>query len=272
MPSDAYYKGVGRRDDARAVKVSVDLGGIMQKYKVADLIVGVDFRYRRGYEQAQPYRVDDDASADFCLEPSEEDFEYEMNNGAESREIVEYVLTRWLFQSKILLFDGLVLHSSAVVYEDRAYLFSADSGTGKSTHTQFWIRQFGADKTFILNDDAPAIRKINGVWRAYGTPWSGSSPLNVNANFPLRGIGFIERSSANWTKQLAPDDAAKRLLMQTTSPLRKKTLIQSLDRVVNLLKEVPVFLVGCALDPDSARVSYEAMRDARSYLELDGRL
>ena len=244
----------------------------MQKYRIADLVVGVDFQYERGYNQAQPYRIDDETEPDLCLEISEKRYEYEMNRGADSRELVEYVLTRWMFQVKILKFDGLVLHSSAVVYENKAYLFSAYSGTGKSTHTQLWIQRFGADKTFILNDDAPAIRKIDGKWFAYGTPWSGSSPLNVNTKVPLQGIGFIERSDSDWTKQLTPDEAAKLFLMQTTTPRNKETLIQSLDRIVNLLGEIPVFLVGCTMNPNAARVSYEAMRDARSYEALGGKL
>ena len=49
-----------------------------------------------------------------------------------------------------------MLHSSAVVADGKAYLFTADSGTGKSTHTQLWPRMFG-DRAYILNDDKPAL-------------------------------------------------------------------------------------------------------------------
>lgn len=241
----------------------------MQKYRIADLVVGVDFQYERGYNQAQPYRIDDVVEPDVCLKPTDYQIEYALKQGIESLEEAEYCATRWLFDEKILHVDGLVLHSSAVVYENRAYLFSADSGTGKSTHTRLWIQRFGADKAFILNDDAPAIRKIDGEWFAYGTPWSGTSPLNVNARVPLQGIGFIERAQTNWARQISPDEAMKLFMRQTTSPLQKKTLVQTLDRIVTALKEIPVFEIGCTMDPEAARVSYEAMRDARSYKVLN---
>ena len=266
---------IGTASDALAqerVKVSFGLGADMQKYKIADLIVGVDFQYERGYKQAQPYRIDDDAEPDDCLKPNDFQIKYALDHGCESQEMAEYCATRWLFDEKILHVDGLVLHSSAVVYENRAYLFSADSGTGKSTHTRLWLKRFGEDRAFILNDDAPALRKIDGAWFAYGTPWSGTSSLNVNVRVPLQGIGFIERSQTNWTKQISPDEAMKLFMRQTTSPLQKKTLVKTLDRIVALLEEIPVFLVGCTMDPDAARVSYEAMRDARSYKALGGKL
>ncbi|MDD3589114.1 MAG: hypothetical protein PHO46_02410 [Thermoguttaceae bacterium] len=244
----------------------------MQKYKIADVVVGVDLKYPRSFEQAQPYRVDDDAAPDVCIELTEEQFERELERGLESREMVEYYLTRFLFQAKLLRFNGLILHSSAVVYENRAYLFSADSGTGKSTHTQLWIKIFGEDNAFILNDDAPALRKIDGQWFAYGTPWSGSSALNANAKVPLQGVGFLERAETCWAKQITPDEAATLFMMQTMTPLGRKTLGNTLDQIIKFLVEVPVFKIGCTMEPDAPRVSYEAMRRARSFEELDGRL
>jgi hypothetical protein len=244
----------------------------MQKYKIADVILAVDLKYPRSFEQAQPYRVDDDAEPDVCIELTEAQYERELKRGFESREMVEYFLMRFLFQAKLLRFNGLVLHASAVVYENRAYLFSADSGMGKSTHTQLWIKKSGEDKAFILNDDAPALRKFDGQWFAYGTPWSGSSPLNANAKVPLQGVGFLERAETCWAKQISPDEAATLFMLQTLSPLRKKTLANVLDQIVKFLVEVPVFKIGCTMELDAPRVSYEAMRNAKSFEELGGRL
>ncbi|MFR5584255.1 MAG: hypothetical protein ACLTLQ_10945 [[Clostridium] scindens] len=54
---------------------------------------------------------------------------------------------------------GMMLHASAVEVDGKAYLFSADSGTGKSTHTKQWQNYFGKERALIINDDKPAIRK-----------------------------------------------------------------------------------------------------------------
>ena len=84
----------------------------------------------------------------------------------------EYMCTGSMFYSQLLRHNGIMLHSSCVVVDDGAYLFTARSGTGKSTHTNLWLEKFG-DRAYILNDDKPALRLENGTWFAYGTPWSG---------------------------------------------------------------------------------------------------
>ena len=148
---------------------------------------------------------------------------------------------------------------SAVVMDGRAYLFSADSGTGKSTHTALYRRYFGDDRVRILNDDKPAIRLEDGVFYAYGTPWSGKTDLNLNLRVPLGGICLLERGQNN---EIAPMPARKALfrLLQQTRRFEDKTkmdkVLYLLDR---LLQTTPIWVMKCNMDPDAARVSYEAM-------------
>ncbi|MEG1578660.1 MAG: hypothetical protein RR336_07840, partial [Oscillospiraceae bacterium] len=92
------------------------------------------------------------------------------------------------FARKLLAFDGLQLHASALAYRGSAYLFSGPSGLGKSTHTALWQRLFGAE---LLNDDKPALRRIDGTWQAYGTPWSGKDDKSKPERYPLGGICFL---------------------------------------------------------------------------------
>ena len=231
----------------------------MRKYRIADLVVGIESRYERVYRQAEPYRIDDGAKPDFCLAVPEDKIDLEMSQGLESRDDAEYVYMRFLFQRRLIDFDGLVLHSSGVVCDGRAYLFSANSGTGKSTHTQLWIKRFGADRTFILNDDAPALRRIDGRWFAYGAPWSGSSPLNTAARAPLQGIAFLERSETNWTRQIDADEAITLFMAQSMQPLRRAPLVRTIDKTIELLKEAPVFRVGCNMSEEAAQTTRDAM-------------
>ena len=81
--------------------------------------------------------------------------------------------------------------------DGQAYLFSADSGVGKSTHSRLWQQVFGDQRVTIINDDKPALRLRDGVWYVYGTPWSGKYGLNHNLCYPLAGICFLERSKTN---------------------------------------------------------------------------
>jgi hypothetical protein len=85
---------------------------------------------------------------------------------------LEYMESARQFYVTLLYREGLYLHASAVELEGRVYLFSGDSGVGKSTHTRLWQQVFG-ESARIINDDKPALRYLDGVWYAYGTPWCG---------------------------------------------------------------------------------------------------
>ena len=91
-------------------------------------------------------------------------------------------------------YNGCVLHSSSVVIDNEAYLFSAPSGTGKSTHASLWVKYLTEKEPYILNDDNPAIRIINGNIYAYGTPFSGKHDISVNQKAKLQGICFLKQS------------------------------------------------------------------------------
>lgn len=86
----------------------------------------------------------------------------------------EYIFAGSEFYRKLINLGGFMLHASAIVVDNKAYLFSAPSGTGKSTHTKLWQECFG-DKAIIINDDKPAIRIEEGKCFAYGTPFSGKT-------------------------------------------------------------------------------------------------
>lgn len=267
----------------------------MGKYRIADLTVEIDVCGERLRNQAEPYRVADDAVVDFALDASERieadtpkmtrqaemvernDWEsirkalggkeFDPKDLVTTPDELEYVATGALFFAKLLQFDGIGLHASAVVYEGNAYLFSAASGVGKSTHVQMWRRLFGIEKTDVLNDDKPSLRKIDGRWFAYGTPWSGKTNLNVPARVPLRGIAFLERADENWIRPISPNDALYSFLNQTLRPFGRRDMSIALDRSVDLLENVPIFRLGCLPNVEAARVAYEAMKSGRPYRE-----
>ena len=66
-------------------------------------------------------------------------------------------------------------------------LFTAKSGTGKSTHTRYWLEAFG-NRAAIINDDKPFIRLDTPAPMICGAPWSGKHGLDTNLSVPLAGI------------------------------------------------------------------------------------
>ena len=176
-------------------------------------------------------------------------------------EHLAYMASGDQFYWGLLRFDGLMLHASAVALEGRAYLFSGPCGRGKSTHTRLWQQTFG-DAVQVFNDDKPALRRIDGRWYAYGTPWCGKDGINLNQKWPLGGICFLEQAQENRILRLSAAEALPLILAQTTyrlQPQSMELLLASLDK---LLREIPVFLLENRPEEAAARLSYETMRRA----------
>ena len=228
----------------------------MEKYyKIAGLTVKMD-SFGRTVEQAESYVCAPCEEVDIIVEsiwPMMKSL-----NPNYSDDIGEYLATGAVFYRELLNFDGMMLHSSCVVVDGKAYLFTADSGTGKSTHTKLWLDFFG-DRAFILNDDKPALRREDGIWYAYGTPWSGKYDISVDARIPVAGIAAIERGETNEITPFRGIQAINAIMRQVNRPKAAEYRIKLMELMDKLITEVPVWRLRCNMDPEAAVVSYEAM-------------
>lgn len=166
----------------------------------------------------------------------------------------EYMWTCEAFYNELLRHNGMMLHSSCVEKDGFAYLFSARSGTGKSTHTHLWLKNL--EGTRIINDDKPALVYDNSKWYACGTPFSGKTDENIDVKIPVRAITFLHRSEKNTVKKIPPFQAVGLLLEQTIKPADRSLAENMLELADLLLREVPVFSLGCNLDDDAAVIAY----------------
>lgn len=170
-----------------------------------------------------------------------------------------YMESGFQFNTRLLQFNGLMLHASAVELAGKAYLFSGPCGMGKSTHTKLWQQTFGSAAQ-VFNDDKPALRYVNCKWYAYGTPWCGKDGINQNKRVPLAGICFLKRGESNCIRQLNANESIQKLISQTR---RKFYNVEWLDlmlkNVEQLVRDIPIFELQNRPEPDAVRVSYEAM-------------
>lgn len=223
---------------------------------IADLLVEID-TFGRMLNQAEPYRTTA-VPAHYDIEIFSAWRKLKLQCPHLSDSDCEYLASGASFYRQLLGFDGFMLHSSCVVFEGKAYLFTANPGTGKSTHTGLWLKQFG-ESAFVLNDDKPALRLIDGVWYAYGTPWSGKHDISVNARIPVAGIACLERGEVNEIEPFSGRDAVLALLRQCNRPKAAEYRIKLLELLDKLITQVPVWKLKCNMDPEAAIVSYEAM-------------
>ena len=178
----------------------------------------------------------------------------------------EYFSSGSAFYRQLLHFGGIMLHSSCVVVDDRAYLFSAPSGMGKSTHTELWLKLFG-DRAYILNDDKPAIRVLDGKVYVYGTPWSGKYDIQRNSRVALGGIAVLRRAESNSIRHMESDKAIYELMSQSVRPKSADALMKYVDTIGKIVSTNMVYEFSCNMDISAAILSYETMSGKRFIYE-----
>jgi len=230
----------------------------MNKYLIASLVVAMNPKGNRLAESSLPYMTVTDKNPDIKIEVSSSFLLKKKEQYPQlSLQSLEYMYYGSAFYEQLLDFNGFVLHASAVGLNGEAYLFSAKSGVGKSTHTELWKKRFG-ERAVIINDDKPAVRMENDRYFVYGTPWSGKTNRNTNIVFPLKAIAFIERAEDNRIIRITAKQAVKLLLEQTLRP--KSRVDKLLFLMDKLLNRIPVYKLCCNMDVQAAECAYNGMK------------
>ena len=140
---------------------------------------------------------------------------------------------RFLFLEKLLLeMDGIILHSSSVLWNDQILLFTAPSGTGKSTQANLW-KKYEAAK--VVNGDRNILIRYLGKRYCCGIPWHGSSSDCRNIWAPIRCISVIRQYPMDEIRPLSP----ARKVMYLYSELSKNSWdITFTDKCFQLLTEM----------------------------------
>lgn len=159
---------------------------------------------------------------------------------------------------RFLDFDTLLFHGSAISVDGEGYLFTAVSGTGKSTHTRLWREYFG-DRAVMVNDDKPLLRIEDDRVYVCGSPWNGKHQLGTNTMVPLKGLCILTRAKENFIEPLSAMDAFHLLLQQTHRPDDPQTMPKILELLNRLSNCTGLYRLGCNMNPEAAIVAYNGM-------------
>ncbi len=231
----------------------------MAKYRIADLIVDMKPSYGLLKERSLQYLTDDCKQSDFSISVSKEAIaEKARQSSAMNEEMCEYAWYGYEFYKKLLHFNGMLLHSSCIAVDGEAYLFSAPSGTGKSTHTGLW-KEYFKDRAVFVNDDKPALRIFDGSVFACGTPFSGKTSLSTNIIVPVKGICILNRGVENSIKFADKKTMIHKLLNQSYRPVDPELMDLTLDMLDKVIEKVPVYELFCNISTEAVLTSYEFM-------------
>lgn len=175
--------------------------------------------------------------------------EYYLESLAAFRKICDYLL-----KNK----DGILFHGSAVAVDNKAYIFAAPSGTGKSTHAALW-KGLLKDKMTYINDDKPIIRVENGECFVYGTPWNGKHNLGSNIKVKLAAICEVRRGTENRIEKVSAKEMLSVVFRQTLVPDALPEMDKYLKIIDTVFKNAELFRLYCNTEPQAAEVSYNAM-------------
>ncbi|MCF0160013.1 MAG: hypothetical protein HUJ99_04430, partial [Bacteroidaceae bacterium] len=168
--------------------------------------------------------------------------------------ICENIL-RFLYAQNTASRQTICVHASAVEHQGKAYLFMGHSGSGKSTHSQLWLKHFSG--TTLINDDNPVIRlDEQGQPIVYGSPWSGKTPCYKNVAYPLGGMTRIMQANKNAIEAYRPIDGYRFLRASASGlPFIDRTVADGLyETVEQIIRQFPVYLLACKPDKDAAEL------------------
>ena len=169
---------------------------------------------------------------------------------------VSYVI-RIAFLYVAQLKNMLAVHSASVLYRDKAWLFSAPSGMGKTTHTRIWQDVY---ETPVINGDINLITVENGIAIVHGIPWCGTSGIYTKKSYPLGGVVFLMQGADNKISSLSGDQKQLRLLHRSISPCWKEEMQEKNYKMVEALADKTLICqLTCNQDKEAAVYSKRAI-------------
>lgn len=232
-----------------------------ERYKIADVVFDAQFTYAYTRHICRNYVYQGDQQPLFELIVTKEDIAEEGNLDGQERFEPPYLESLSLYRKlllKLIDLDGMVFHSSAVAVDGQAYLFTAVSGTGKSTHTALWRKLLG-DRAVMINDDKPIIRYVDGEFFVYGTPWNGKHELDTNQRAKIKAVCKLERGQVNFIEEITSKEMLPVILNQTLRYQNVAQLDKLLTLTDKLLTTVKLYKLKCNTDISSAKLSYTVM-------------
>ena len=150
------------------------------------------------------------------------------------------------FEKVLMKCNAVVLHCSYIVHDDEAILFTAPSGTGKSTQAGLWEKY---KKSTIVNGDRAIIKKVDGKYYAFGMPICGSSDICLDERTPIRAIVNLSKSTENFIEEIGLKERTKKLISEITINFFNNEYVdKAFDIICDIASNVDMYYLACTKD------------------------
>lgn len=153
--------------------------------------------------------------------------------------------------------NAMVLHSSLIDFNGNGIIFSAPSGTGKSTQANLWNKYKNA---IILNGDRSIIRKLDDYY-AYGSPYAGSSDIYLNKKVRIKAIIVLKQAPYNKISRLDYKHAFLHILSEMSLTTWNKNFINlEITFLKEVIENIPVYLLECLPNEEAVNLVFDKLR------------
>lgn len=237
-------------------------------YKIADVVIKIYSVYRMIHKYCREYLWEGPAEITIHIDPEDicrEQKKSDQENLLEGKPLVQfsdpYLETLAVYRKladQLLERDIFLFHGSAIAVDGRAVIFTAKSGTGKSTHTKLWREAFG-DRAVMINDDKPLLKVTEAQTMVCGTPWDGKHRISTNCIVPLEAICVLERGEENEIHAISPREALPMLMQQSHRSADPAAVVRMLQVINKMSSRVRFYRLRCNMEPEAAQVAYNAI-------------
>lgn len=156
--------------------------------------------------------------------------------------------------------QGFILHCSYIERNGKAILFTAPSGTGKSTQADLWNLLRNAT---IINGDRAAVRMVKGQMIAEGIPFAGSSKYCENRSLPIEAIVYLGQAPQNKVERLTGSKAFRAIWEGVSVNVWDASdVAKCMDIVKKIVEEISVYRLECLPD-ETAIIALEEVLESK---------
>lgn len=237
-------------------------------YKIGGRIVEINSIYEKVHDLCKDYVWK--GIVDFNVEILQSDIDFEREKAAleDKKEDIPtrnfsdgYLETLAVYRKiaeQMIEYNTILFHGSAIAVDGIGYLFTAKSGTGKSTHTRLWREHFG-ERAVMVNDDKPLIQVNENEMLVHGTSWDGKHHLSSNISVPLKAICILNRGAENKICRITKSAAYPMLLQQTHRPANAEKMQKVFTLLDLICEKLPIYKLECNMNPDVVTTAYIGM-------------
>lgn len=213
------------------------------KINLANMIIRIQGVYDTLREYCKEYITTEKEIEDFSITVTSEEIQNERESNEydqKSDNYIEIIMTLLKIADELPDRNKFLMHGALVAWKRAGYIFTAPSGTGKTTHVRLWKKYLGSDAE-IINGDKPILEVKEDEIVAYGTPWAGKERLQKNTCVPVRGICFLRQSEINTIHRLSKKEALLLLLPQIYIMSDSQKAGKTLELFSEVLERIPIY-------------------------------